>query len=115
MTADCIFCKIARGELQSELLYEDEDIIVFKDINPRAKVHLLLVPREHIPSLNRLEEKHSSLLGKMFLIAQKMAEKEGIKESGYRLVVNCGPDSGQEVNHLHFHLLGGENLGLFVS
>lgn len=112
---DCVFCKIARGELQSELLYQDEDLVVFKDINPLAKVHLLLVPREHITSLNELEEKHNLLMGKLFLIAQKMAEKEGIKESGYRVVVNCGPDSGQVVNHLHFHLLGGEDLGRFVS
>ncbi len=104
---NCIFCKIAQKEVPSEIIYEDEKVIVFKDLNPKAPVHLLVVPREHIASVRELEEKDKEIIGELFLVAKKVAEKEGIGESGYKLAVNVGEGGGQEVFHLHIHLLGG--------
>ncbi|MEI6519676.1 MAG: histidine triad nucleotide-binding protein [bacterium] len=108
---DCIFCKIADLETQTELVYNDDMFVAFRDINPSAPIHLLIMPKKHIPSMNMLNEIDSDTLGRIFEIAKKLAKQEGISESGYRLVINTGPDAGQTINHLHFHLLGGRELG----
>jgi len=107
---DCIFCGIVSGKIPSEILYQDEQVIAFRDIHPQAPTHLLIVPKRHVPSLTDLTESDSSLLGHMVLIANKLAENEGVAESGYRLVINCGKQGGQLVPHLHLHLLGGRQL-----
>ena len=107
---DCIFCKIVDGEIPAKVLYQDEKVIAFPDINPLAPVHLLIIPRKHIPSLADLSEDDSSLVGEMVNIANQLAKREGISESGYRLVINCGQQGGQGVAHLHLHLLGGRQL-----
>ena len=108
---DCIFCKIVKGEIPSSKVYEDEDILAFKDINPVTPVHILVIPKKHIESLNDIEAEDEKLLGKIFLTIKKIAKEQGIAEKGYRVVNNCGEDGGQEVKHLHFHILGGKKLG----
>jgi len=107
---NCIFCKIANRELPATIVYEDEKVIAFKDINPIAPIHYLIIPKKHIASINQLEPQDRELMGDMLLAAQKIAKKEGIADSGYRLVFNVGRDSGQMVDHLHLHLLGGKKL-----
>lgn len=107
---DCIFCKIVAGEIPSELLYQDEDIIVFPDINPLTPVHLLVVTRKHIPSLADMSAEDTPLIGKMTRVANQVAKEQGIAESGYRLTINSGADAGQIVPHLHMHLMGGRHL-----
>jgi histidine triad (HIT) family protein len=107
---DCIFCKIIKGEIPAQIVYEDEDIIAFNDIHPRAPIHQLIVPRKHIATLNDLTEEESALAGHMLLTARRLAEKTNIAKSGYRAVFNCNADGGQEVFHLHLHLLGGRPL-----
>ena len=104
---DTIFTKIINGEIPCRKAYEDEDVFAFHDINPAAPLHVLIVPREPVASLNDLEPRHAELVGKLFLAARKIAEQEGVAESGYRTVFNCGDDAGQEVYHIHLHLLGG--------
>ena len=110
-TGDCVFCKIIRGELPSEPLHRDGELVVIRDINPSAPVHLLIIPTEHLTSLERLDPKQIATMGSVFDIADKMAEETGVKDSGYRLVLNQGQDSGQLVAHAHVHLLGGRRLG----
>lgn len=107
---NCIFCKIAAGLIPSNKVYEDEDIFAFRDINPEAPVHILIIPKKHISSVNDLEPGDEELVGKIFITAKKIAKDEGISESGFRIVTNCGRDGGQIVPHLHFHILGGRNL-----
>ena len=107
---DCIFCQIVAGEIPAKILYQDEKVIAFPDINPLAPTHLLIIPRKHIPSLVQLSEAESSLIGNMVNTANRLAKKEGIAENGYRLVINCGQQGGQGVPHLHTHLLGGRQL-----
>lgn len=107
---DCIFCKIVAGEIPAEILYQDEEIVAFRDINPKAPVHILIIPRKHIPSLDQLKESDSALVGRMVAVANKLAKDEGVAEKGYRLAVNCGKEGGQLVPHLHMHLLGGRRL-----
>jgi histidine triad (HIT) family protein len=107
MSADCIFCKIVDGRIPSKKIFEDEDVIAFNDINPAAKVHFLIVPKLHLDSLIACEEKHQALLGKMLLLAPKLAQKQGLK--GFKTVINTGREGGQEVFHLHIHVLGGGN------
>jgi histidine triad (HIT) family protein len=107
---DCIFCKIIAGEIATEILYQDDEIIAFRDIKPQAPVHLLLIPKRHIPSLNQLKEGDLPLIGRMVAVAQKLAKDEGVAEQGYRLAINCGTEGGQLVPHLHMHLLGGRRL-----
>ena len=107
MAADCIFCKIIKKEIETEIVYEDQEIVAFKDINPAAPVHLLVIPRKHIPSLLDLEETDASLIGRLHLVANDLARAFGLDRRGYRVVINCGPDAGQAVFHLHLHLLGG--------
>ena len=107
---DCIFCQIVAGKVPSEILYQDEEVIAFRDINPVAPVHLLIIPKRHIPSLTHLAEGELLLIGHMVGIANQLAVREGVAESGYRLVVNCGEQGGQLVPHLHMHLIGGRRL-----
>ena len=106
----CIFCQIITGKVPSEILYQDEEVIVFRDINPQAPVHLLIIPKSHIPSVAQLSGEQLPLIGHMVNTANKLAKEEGIAESGYRLVINCGKEGGQLVPHLHLHLLGGRKL-----
>ena len=108
---DCIFCRIADRDVPSPLLYDDEYVCAFRDLNPKAPVHILIIPKKHVPSLAELEEEDLHLVSRIARVAQKLAEEEGISDSGYRLLTNCRADSGQEVPHLHFHLLGGRRLG----
>jgi len=107
---DCIFCQIVAGKIPSEIIYQDKEVIAFRDINPQAPTHLLIIPKKHIPSLAHLSEAESSLIGDMVNIANQLAKREGISESGYRLVISCGEQGGQEVAHLHMHLVGGRQL-----
>lgn len=108
---DCIFCKIVNGVIPSEKVYEDGRVFAFKDINPAAPVHVLIVPKEHIESVNDLNPENAAIMGEIHLAAAKIAEELGIADKGYRLINNCGLDAGQTVLHLHYHLLGGRNLG----
>lgn len=108
--ADCLFCKISSGEMDTDFVYEDQKVVVFEDINPQAPVHLLIVPKKHIADINALENEDNELVAHVYQIAKKMAVEKEIAESGYRLVSNCGDDGGQTVYHLHFHLLGGRKL-----
>ena len=108
--SDCIFCKIVAGELPTELVYQDEDVVVFRDINPLTPVHLLVVTREHITSLADMKDDETKLVGKMTRVANQVAREQGISENGYRLTINSGVDAGQVVFHLHMHLMGGRHL-----
>ena len=107
---DCIFCQIVVGKVPSEILYQDEEVVAFRDIHPIASTHLLIIPKRHIPSLIHLSEGDLSLIGHMVNTANQLAKREGIAESGYRLVINCGKQGGQLVPHLHMHLIGGRRL-----
>jgi histidine triad (HIT) family protein len=104
---NCLFCKIAEGQIPSKIVYQDEDVVAFEDIHPQAPHHILLIPRRHIASMADLTEEDGTLLVRLFMVAAKLAHKLGFDESGYRFVTNVGPDAGQSVIHLHFHLLGG--------
>ncbi|AGG06094.1 hypothetical protein CY91_05405 [Dehalococcoides mccartyi] len=107
----CLFCAIAKGEIPAQIVYKDEDLVAFKDINPQSPVHILIIPRRHIANLTDLDEADTELAGKMILLAGKLAREMDIAESGYRLVINSGREGGQVVQHLHLHLLGGRQLG----
>jgi histidine triad (HIT) family protein len=107
---DCIFCKIIAGQIPSDVIYTDDKVIAFHDINPMAPVHLLIIPREHIPSLNDVTEQQMTLVGHMVQVAKQLAKQQGIATKGYRVVINTGPQGGQVVQHLHMHLLGGREL-----
>ena len=107
---ECIFCQIAAGEVPSKIVYQDEEVTAFRDINPVAPTHLLIIPKKHIPSLAHLSKTESSLIGQMVSIANQLARSEGISETGYRLVMNSGREGGQLVPHLHMHLIGGRRL-----
>lgn len=108
---DCLFCKIIKGDIPSTKVYEDEFVYAFKDINPEAPVHILVVPKKHIKSVNEIDEIDENLIGKIFLAIKKIAKEQGVAEQGYRVISNCGKDAGQTVMHLHFHILGGRKLG----
>ena len=107
---DCIFCQIVAGKIPSDIVYQDEEVAAFRDINPQAPVHLLIIPKKHIPSLAHLSETELPLVGHMVNTANELAKMEGISEKGYRLTINCGKEGGQLVPHLHMHLLGGRKL-----
>ncbi len=107
---DCIFCKIVAGEIPSDILYRDEEVVAFRDINPQAPVHVQVIPKEHIAYLSDVTEEQSGLLGRMVAVANRLAKSEGIAEKGYRIAVNCGEQGGQLVPHLHMHLVGGRQL-----
>jgi histidine triad (HIT) family protein len=110
MVDDCIFCRIADLRIPVELLYQDHLLVAFRDINPVAPVHILIVPKKHSASVNALTDVDADMLGKVFEVAAKLAAQEGIADSGFRVVVNTGPDAGQSVDHIHFHLLGGREM-----
>ena len=107
---DCLFCKIRDGDIPAEIVYKDDDVFAFRDINPQAPIHVLIVPRKHIPTVNDIEPEDAGLIGSLFLAARKIAEEEGIAEEGYRLVMNTNMRAGQTVFHIHLHLLGGRSL-----
>ena len=107
---NCIFCKIISGQIPSRKVFEDDDVFAFHDINPWAPVHFLMVPKLHLPSMSHLTDAHAGLIGKMMVLAPKLAVQEGCRpypEGGYRIVANTGEEGGQEVHHLHFHVMGG--------
>ena len=108
---DCVFCKIIKGEIPSNKVYEDEEILAFKDINPAAPIHILVIPKKHIASLVDMKEGDEILISKIYTVINKIAQDIGIEKKGFRVIVNCGEDGGQEVAHLHFHLLAGKKLG----
>lgn len=108
---ECLFCKIIAGEIPSSKVYEDDLVYAFNDISPAAPTHVLIIPKKHISSANELNEENAAIVSHIFLVAAKIAGQLGIAENGYRIVNNCGKDGGQTVGHLHFHLLGGRNLG----
>lgn len=108
---DCLFCKIIKGEIPSSKVYEDEYVYAFKDIEPVAPVHVLIVPKKHISSLNEVSEEDEALLGRIFIAIKKIAKELGVESKGYRIINNCGKDAGQTVMHLHFHLIAGTKMG----
>jgi len=107
---ECIFCKIVNKEIPAKVVYEDDRIVAFDDINPQAPVHVLLIPKEHFVSLNDIPEEKKELLGHIMSKARQVAQEKGVKESGYRIVLNTARDSGQDVLHIHFHVLGGRRM-----
>ncbi len=108
---DCVFCKIIKGEIPSEKVYEDEEILAFKDINPAAPIHILVIPKKHINSLLDLKDEDFILIEKIQKVINNLAKQLKIEDEGFRVIVNCGKDAGQEVMHLHYHLLAGKKLG----
>jgi histidine triad (HIT) family protein len=110
-----LFSKIIRGELPGDILYQDELVTAFRDINPAASTHVLIVPNKFIPTVNDLTDDDEQIAGRMLIVARKLAEQEGIAEDGYRLIINCNRDGGQEVYHLHMHLIGGRPLGPMIK
>ena len=108
---DCLFCKIAAGEIPSTKVYEDETVYAFLDIEPQAPTHIIIIPKAHIASANDLSDENAEVVGHIFAVAAKLAKEQGFAENGWRIVNNCGKDGGQTVGHLHFHVLAGRNLG----
>ena len=108
---DCIFCKIINGEIPSEKVYEDEEVLAFKDINPAAPIHVLVIPKQHIENVLEIKQENKEIIANIFLAINKIAKQLGIEKDGFRLINNCGKDAGQEVMHLHFHLLAGGKMG----
>ncbi len=106
---DCLFCKIASGDINAEKVFESDDVIAFRDINPQAPTHVLIIPRRHIATINDVSEADRDLLGSLYVVAAKIAAEEGTAENGYRVVMNCNAAAGQTVFHLHLHLLGGRD------
>lgn len=111
---DCIFCSIIKKELPAKIEFEDDEVMAFWDVNPKAPVHILIVPKKHIASITDIKTEDSPLIGKMVLVAKKLAEKHNIAETGYRLCFNVGKNSGQVVEHIHLHLIGGQPLGEMI-
>lgn len=110
MSDDCLFCKIAAREIPADIVYEDDEVIAIKDINPQAPIHLLVIPKRHIDTVNDISENDQMLSGYMTLIGSRLAAENGIEDSGYRLILNCNREGGQTVFHIHMHLLGGRQL-----
>lgn len=106
----CIFCKIINGEIPSKKLYEDDKVLAFHDISPEAPIHFLVIPKDHIKSVNELNEKNADIISHIFLVINKLVRELNISETGYRIVNNCGKDGGQTVDHIHFHVLGQRDL-----
>lgn len=111
---DCIFCKIVAGEIPSNKVYEDDKVLAFRDIAPMAPTHILVIPKDHIPSVDGINEENAALVAHIFTVIPRIAEAEGLT-GGYRVVSNCGDDAGQTVKHLHFHILGGRKLTLEMA
>jgi histidine triad (HIT) family protein len=110
-SSDCLFCKILAGEIPADIIFESDDVIAFRDINPQAPTHALIIPRRHVATINDLEDDDEALVGNLFLAARKIAADEGIADAGYRVAMNCNEAAGQTVFHLHLHILGGRQLG----
>lgn len=108
---DDLFLKIINREIPADIVYETEDILAFRDINPQAPIHFLIIPKEHIRTINDVQESHAELIGKLFLAAAELAMREGVADDGYRVVMNCNRAGGQAVYHIHLHLLGGRQMG----
>jgi histidine triad (HIT) family protein len=108
---DCLFCKIAAGEIAAELVFKNDAVVAFRDINPQAPTHILIIPRRHIATINDIGENDRELLGEMYLVAAQLARQEGFAEDGYRVTMNCNEGAGQTVFHIHLHLLGGRRFG----
>lgn len=106
---ECLFCKIASGEIPSDIVYQDDDMLAFRDINPQAPTHILVIPRKHIETIAELSNQDSGLVGKTICLARDLAKQEGVEDSGYRLVFNNGTGAGQSMFHIHLHLLGGRS------
>jgi histidine triad (HIT) family protein len=109
--SDCLFCKIASGEIESEITYSDDQVVAFEDVNPQAPIHILIIPKKHISTMNDLEESDKKLMGHLFSIGSKIAKEKGIAEKGYRSVLNTNREAGQSVFHIHLHLMGGRPMG----
>ena len=107
----CLFCRIAEGEIPADVIRSDQDLLAFRDINPKAPTHILIIPRKHITSVADMEAGDAEIIGKLFLAAKELAREEGISGTGYRMVINAGEDGGQTVFHVHLHLLGGRPMG----
>ena len=107
---ECIFCRIVAGKIPADIVYQDKELIAFRDIHPQAPIHILIIPKSHISSMTELTSRQQALMGRLVLLAKELAEKEGILASGYRLSLSTGADGGQLVPHIHFHLLGGRKL-----
>ena len=103
--SDCLFCKIRDGEIQGDIVYDDDDVLAFNDVNPQALVHVLIIPKKHISTTNDLSDADEAIMGKLFLVAKKIAVERGVSDDGYRMVVNCNQKAGQSVFHIHMHLL----------
>lgn len=108
---ECIFCKILKGDIKTELIYEDPWVAAFNDIKPQAPIHIIIIPREHIEKIQDIKDSHIDLVGRLFRAAVKIADMKKIVKNGYRLVINCNKDAGQEVFHIHLHLMGGRKFG----
>lgn len=108
---DCIFCKIVKGEIPSEKVYEDDKVLAFKDINPAAPIHVLVIPKEHVQDVLGIKPENKEMISDIFFAINKIAKQLGIEKDGFRIINNCGKDAGQEVMHLHFHLLAGGKMG----
>ena|SRR5438132_13673077 len=106
----CVFCKVAKGTVRADIIYEDTEIVAFRDIHPQAPIHDLVIPRQHLTALWEADDSHAVLLGRMLLACVEVAQKEGVDSSGYRVVANVGADAGQSVDHLHFHVMGGRKM-----
>jgi histidine triad (HIT) family protein len=111
MATDCLFCKMVSGTIKPDVVYQDKDVLAFKDINPQAPLHVLIVPKKHIATLNDLSEADSGIIARLYLAGQKIARDAGVAEKGYRTVINCNADAGQSVFHIHLHVLGGRLMG----
>jgi len=108
--SECLFCKMVSGEIDPDKVYEDDDVLAFRDISPQAPLHILVIPKEHITTLNDIEERHAAVLGKMYLAVKQIAEQEGVADGGYRTLINCNRDGGQSVFHIHLHMLAGRSM-----
>jgi len=111
MTEGCLFCRMVAGEIAPDVVYEDAEVLAFRDVNPKAPTHILVIPKAHVATLNDLTEEHAPLVGRLFLVAKRVAEERGFAGPGYRVVVNCNRQAGQSVFHLHLHVLAGRLMG----
>ncbi len=108
--SDCIFCKIVSGDIPGDIVYQNDDVLAFRDLNPQAPTHILVIPKRHIATINELQDADAELVGKMYLAAKEIARNEGIDEAGYRTIMNCNAGAGQTVFHIHLHVLGGRQM-----
>ncbi|MCF6235988.1 MAG: histidine triad nucleotide-binding protein [Gammaproteobacteria bacterium] len=107
---NCLFCKMVAGDIKPDVVYEDDSVLAFRDLNPQAPVHILVIPKKHISTINDMSHDDELLIGKLYMAAKKITKQEGISEDGYRAVINCNKDGGQAVYHIHLHLLGGRSM-----